>query len=625
MTRGAAVAAVSLAVLLVATMATPALAAAAPPSDASPQVNGSDVESAGPFDIDQLRTGGQQPAAAPPSVRYVGGATTSGAVAVRYRPADPLSNDPVYLESGQTLNTDEIEIYSTVFGEETTGDYELVIAYWQPETRQTENGTAVDVAANQEVQRATVTIEDGYASAPVALNSHYDQNFEATMWLERDGEAVDGARWRFTHASAPASQQVQIETQADAWWYSFRTAILPGIASIIVGLSGAKATLRLAGTGPRYSLTAWGIFSAVLLTSVLGGLYYEVATVVANLDVLMGLSLLPIAYGGGLRMSPPTERIAFVRKELTDAVSLRRGERDKEKADPDAVTDGGEARGSATDSVELGEDGYFDELYEQLAIKTTIPAPDGGRMVPKKGIRPFFARLFASAARLDLSDLRTRVRVEGAATQKVYVDPDEDSVVSHRPASLRRRMPVWHRLPNPADGESLSPITRGLYGLLTVGTLGLPLIGWYAGDAVANVPTVGAFVGLVLLAVESYEATDGVIDFEPAPRHDVTADASLTVLQSEHADAKLLEQYEDIAWKERIKTALEAREIDSRRDRSMIQGVLEDEIGISLKALGLEENAGTDVEASEDEFDFDEAEPESADTDWERRAEGDDD
>ncbi|TKX35284.1 hypothetical protein EXE52_18155, partial [Halorubrum sp. CGM4_25_10-8A] len=143
-------------------------------------------------------------------------------------------------------------------------------------------------------------------------------------------------------------------------------------------------------------------------------------------------------------------------------------------------------------------------------------------------------------------------------SQKVYVDPDEDSAVEHRPARLRRRMPAWHRLPEPDEGEELSPITRGLYGLLTVATLTLPLIGWYAGDAVANTPTVGAGVGLVLLALESYEAVDGAIDFEPAPRHDVTADASLTVLQGEHADAKLLEDYEEIAWSERITTALEA-------------------------------------------------------------------
>ena len=615
MTGRAAVAAVSLAVLLVATMATPALAAVAPPEPAaSSQVNASDVSS-GPFDLNDLRRGGTQPSAAPPSVRYVG--DPDGAVAIRYRPADPLSNQPVYLEGGETLNTDEIQLYSTVFGD-STGDYDLVITYWNEETRQTENGS-VAVAADQEVQRAGVTIEDGYATAPVALNSHYDESVQATMWLERDGDPVNGARWRFEHASAPASQQVQIETQADAWWYSFRTAILPGLASIVIGLSAARATLKRTGRGPGYSLATWGVVSVFGGAIVLAGLYYELAVVIANLDVLMGLSLLPIAYGGGLRMSPPTERIAFVRKELTDAVSLRRGETDKEGADPEAVPDGGKTMSSVTDSVGLGEDGYFDELYEQLAIKTTVRAPDGRRMVPKTGIRPFFARLFAKAARLDLSQLRTRVRVEGSASQKVYVDPDEDSAVEHRPARLRRRMPAWHRLPEPDDGEELSPITRGLYGLLTVATLALPLIGWYAGDAVANTPTVGAGVGLVLLALESYEAVDGAIDFEPAPRHDVTADASLTVLQGEHADAKLLEDYEEIAWSERITTALEAREVDSRRDRTLIRSFLEDEVGLSLDALGLDENAASELDTEETEFAFDDVDPET------HRAEADDD
>ncbi|OYR55524.1 hypothetical protein DJ73_02155 [Halorubrum sp. Ea1] len=618
MSRGAAVAAVCLAVLLVSTMATPALAAVAPTEPGpSTQVNESDVSS-GPFTMDELRRGGTQPSAAPPSVRYVGEPEVDGAIAVRYRPADPLSNDPVYLKGGQTLNTDQIELYSTVFGE-STGDYELVIVYWQSETRQTENGS-VTVAANQEVQRATVTVEDGYANAPVELKSHYDTSVEATAWLERDGDPVDGARWRFSHASAPASQQVQIETQADAWWYALRTAVLPGLASIVVGLSAARATLKRAGRGPGYSLTTWGVFSVFGGVGVLAGLYYEVATVVSNLEVLMGLSLLPIAYGGGLRMSPPTEKIAFERKELTEALSLRRGETEKENAD--VVPDGGSETREPTEPIELGNDGYFDELYEQLAIKTTVRAPDGGRLLPKTGIRPFFARLFAKAARLDLTQLRTRVKVEGDASQKVYVDPDEDDAVTHRPAHLRRRMPVWHRLPEPDEGENLSPITRGLYGLLTVATLAAPLIGWQVGAATLNTPVVGAGIGFVILAVEGYEAVDGSIDFEPAPRHDVTADASLTVMQSEHADAKMLEDYEEVAWSERIRTAMEAREIDSRRDRSMIVDFLESEIGVDLDALGLEDNAATDIENDEtgdSEFAFDETDPAT------RRAEGDDD
>jgi hypothetical protein len=588
MNRGAAVAAVSLAVLVVATTAVgPALAAVAP-ADPARQVNES-VEP-GPFASDDLRRGGTQPSAAPPSVRYVGGDSVEGAVALRYKPADPLSNDPKYLKSGSELNTDEIEVYSTVFGD-ATGEYELVIVYWSPETRQTENGTAVDVAADQEVQRATINIEDGYASAPVALNSHYGESVETTAWLEKNGERVDGARWRFDHASAPASQQVTIDNRADAWWYAVRTAILPGLASIIVGLSAAKATLRRTGRGPGYSLGAWGIITGFGGVAILAGLYYEISTVVANIEVLLGLSLLPVAYGGGLRMSPPTETIAFERKELTDALTLRRGRETGADDSGDVIPDGG---ASATDAVEL--ENYHDELYEDLALLTTVRAPDGGRLLPKTGIRPFFARLFASAAKLDLSALKTRVRVRGDASQKVYVDPEEEDALDHKPAGLRRRMPVWHRLPEPADGERLSSVTRALYGSLTLLTLGAPVIGWYAGAAAANVPTVGAAVGLLVLAVEGVEAVDGRIGFEPAARHDVTADASLTVLQKEHADAKTIEELEEVAWSERSRTALEAREVESRRESSIIQQLAEGELGMDLDALGFDDDLGDDLD-----------------------------
>ena len=102
----------------------------------------------------------------------------------------------------------------------------------------------------------------------------------------------------------------------------------------------------------------------------------------------------------------------------------------------------------------------------------------------------------------------------------------------------------------------------------------------------------------------------------------MTADASLTVMQSEHADAKLLEDYEEVAWTERIKTALEARDIDSRRDRSMIQSFLEKEIGVGLDALGLDDNAATDIESDDSEetgVALDETTPAT------RPAEGDDD
>jgi len=592
--RNAAVAAASLAVLVALVAlgaAMPAQATAGP--TAQPQMDSDqvDFDPPGPFGIEELRTGGDQPQEAPPSVRYVGGSgSVAGAMSIQYRPASPLENDPIFLgEQGTTLNTDTIQLYSTVFGDEGTGEYEAVIVYWQEEQK-TINGSTVSYAGDQEVQRVTVDVEDGYARAPIELNSHYNNTHEATMWLEQDGDRVDGVRWRFEHASAATTQQVEINTQADAWWYAFRTAILPGVASIILGLSAARATLRRTGRGPGYSLSVWAFVSGVGLLSALAGLYYEISVVVANLDILMGLSLLPVAYGGGLRMSPPTEKIAFERKELSEALSLRRGE---SEPDSEAVTDGGES--SMTDQITLDEDGYFDELYEDLVLLTTVRAPDGGRLLPARGIRPFFARLFSSAAKLDLSDLRTRVRVNGSASQKVYVDPEGETAVDHKPAHLRRRMPVWHRLPETEDGESLTGLTRGLYGALTVGALALPYIGWRAGEALLNAPTVGALVGVVLLAVESYEAVDGSISFDPAPRHDITADASLTVMQSEHSDAKTLEEYEEIAWSERTRTALEAREVDTRRDRSVARKFLESELNMDLGDTDVDENAGSET------------------------------
>ena len=597
MNRGAAVAAVSLAVLLVVTTATPALAAVAPTNEATPpQVNESEVDSPGPFEIDELRSGGTQPSAAPPSVRYVGGQTPGGAVAIRYVPADPLSNDPVYLEGGQTLNVDEIRLYSTVFGEDVTGEYEAVIVYWKEETRRTENGTAYQVAANQEVQRATVGVESGYASAPIALNSHYKGSYQATMWLERDGEVVDGARWKFDHASAAASQQVQIDNQADAWFYAFRVAILPGVASIVVGLSGAKATQKAAGKGPGYSLTSWGLFSAFGLLAAVGGLYYEISAVVANFELLIGLALLPIAYGGGLRMSPPTEIIAFERKVLTDALSLRRGETESEASE--AVTDGGNAAATG-DGIGISREGYHDELYEEETMKTTVRTPEGDRLVPKQGIRPFFARLFASAAKLDLTDLKTKVKLEGTASEKVYVDPSEEKAVNHSPAHLRKRMPVWHRLPERDDGEPVSPLTRGLYGILTLATLALPYIGWEIGAATMNTPTVGAGVGVLLLAVESYEAVDGSISFTPAPRHDISADASLTVLQREHADGRTLEDTQEELWQERVRTTEEVQEHERRRDDTMAKRNAEATIGFEADDDREEDDNWQDPELEE--------------------------
>ncbi|RLM53736.1 hypothetical protein DVK02_12900 [Halobellus sp. Atlit-31R] len=545
---------------------------------------GAQSDSGGPFDREALVETGVHDSDAPPSVRQLGDPVRGG-IAIRHVPASPLQTEWQYVEPAQTIKTDRIQLYSTAYGS-ATGDYQLVAVQWRDETRsvESENGTRrVPVAADQTVQRVDVEIEDGYATTEVNLASSYNETKEVTMWLERDGDRVDGATWRFRHTSVAAGEAVDIDTRADAWWYAGRTAILPGVAGIIAGLSLARGVLKKAGRGPGYSLGLWLIIGTIGLTVGLGGLYYEIASLIAHFDIVMGLSLGVVAFGGGMRMHAPVEKIGFERQILTDGVSLRRSD----DVDVDVAADGGTAEGGTL--VEIPEEGYFDELYEDLPILPTVRAEDGLRRVPMTGIRPFFARLFADPAKLNLDSLQTRIKVaSGAIAEKIYVDPESEPAVEHKPARLKRRMPVWHRLAD-RDAGDVSTTETVLYGALTLAAFALPAIGYYVGDALAQAPIIGATVGLVGLVVESYTAVDGSLHFEPAPRHFLSANASLTVLQSEHADAKTLEEFEEIIWDERTSTALETRELESRRDKSISQDLNERALGMDLDVLSSDE------------------------------------
>ena len=113
MNRGAEVAAVSLAILLVATMATPALAAVASPGDTSPQVNGSAVSGSGAFDIEELRRGGVHPGGgAATSTRELGDPVMGG-VMVQYQPISPIQNSYSQLWHGAELRFIEGDVPET--------------------------------------------------------------------------------------------------------------------------------------------------------------------------------------------------------------------------------------------------------------------------------------------------------------------------------------------------------------------------------------------------------------------------------------------------------------------------------------------------------------------------------
>lgn len=268
------------------------------------------------------------------------------------------------------------------------------------------------------------------------------------------------------------------------------------------------------------------------------------------------------------------EYLAEVQQSFNSAESEAQAE---ENVEPDD--------GAEQSVIEIPEDSYHDELYEDQATVETIRGEDG-RHIVKKGIGPFFARLFADGAKLDLSAIRTRVRVsEGGVSEKVFTDPESDNV-QHTPARLKRRWPVWHRLPDLEEGEEHDLGTKAFYGVLSLVVLALPYIGWELATQSLNAGLIGAAAGALVLAVESYGAVDGKIEFEPAPRHFVSADASLTVYQNEYSDGKMLEDFEEMMWQERTKTGLEARGIEKRRDGTMTQILNESALGISADVLG---------------------------------------
>lgn len=251
------------------------------------------------------------------------------------------------------------------------------------------------------------------------------------------------------------------------------------------------------------------------------------------------------------------------------------------------------------EEVGLSEDGYRDVLYEDAETVEVIRGEDGYHVV-KKGIRPFFARLFADGAKLDLSGIKTDVEVrKGGLSQKIFTDPDSENL-RHKPARIKRRMPVWHRLPDLDDGEEHDTATKVLYGVLTLLVLALPFIGGDMAGSSVNAPLIGMGLGALILTLESYGAVDGEIQFEPAPRHFVNADASLTIYQNEYADAKTLEKFEEIAWNERTKTGMEARSIEKRRDDTMTQILNESALGIGADVLGDPTNADGDEIDEED-------------------------
>jgi hypothetical protein len=484
----------------------------------------------GPFDHDQLRQGGTQDPDAPDSARMLGD-PVRGSAAFRYNPVSPLKNEKQFLESGQLVETDTLEFYSTAFGE-ASGEYTLVVVYWNDASK-TVNGTQIDYAADQTVQRITLDVESGYATQNIQLRSHFDSSKQVTAWLERDGDRVQGARWRFQHRSNPltASPAYPIDSQGDIWRWAAINIFIPGIPGILIGRRGASHVLDRTIVGPQKGVVWWGfVLGAISLVAAAIGTW-QTAAVLARAPYVAGLFVTVFAFFAFLGFrDQEVETAEFCKKDL------------------ETVT------GVSGDESKRARSEYIKHV--------DIIRRDGNIYAPAPGLRPFFARYWATAAAVDESDLKTVNNTEGDVSKKYELDPAIDNAYSRLPARLSFSPQVTiDEQPDPLfeadedDGETLSTpyhvvnAIAGGFQRLNLRYLGPAIIGglvvYYGVLAWISVPSIAAGAALLPAIIGGYEAKDGQLAIYEAPYHFSEARAVLADERAQYTEAKTFEALQE--------------------------------------------------------------------------------
>jgi hypothetical protein len=531
--------------------------AGTPTPDPEPRgESGEDTDESG-LTLSDLREGGTALAgAAPDGARKL----DNGAVAITYYPASPLESSRTFLGSGTTLNTNDVSVYSTRFGETVDErDVTLHIAYYEvgEQRTQTESGTTTEtVAQNVSVQKVDMSLANGYQMNNVSLVPHYDKSVQLTMWLtDRDGDPIEGARWAgITQRSDPAGQSAGINDKGDLWNFIAFNVFGVGVIGLLGGFGGGKHVLNRIGRGPDLGLATYGI-ALVVLAFIIGGFAYIYATtILANIPIVWGVLIGLIGFIGFIEVGGPKSRnFLFEQDVLTDATS------------PTA------------------ED-VKDSVYQNARSVKGIRREDGSIGLPADGIRPAIARYFAEPATLDELDLSTHIDMNGGFDQKFIADPDSGDVLVHKPARLKWNPTLVH----PTDGETPSGfaavtdlIERTNWAFI-IGSIAFLGGGWVAADALLNFPYLGVAVGALGVWALGTEARDGHAAFEPAPIHYRSAKATVQNLAVEYDDAKTIEEAEKERWKAEATTASEIQARQERQDKTVSQRLAEESAGIEI-------------------------------------------
>ncbi|WP_238378379.1 hypothetical protein [Haloarcula rubripromontorii] len=568
----AAVAAVSVAVVLVAVTVAGAFAmpASAAVADGHYQASNETTEGGnwtapGPFGIDELRTGGKQISSGgsqgpPESTRML----PTGGVVLKYLPLNPAQSSYQPLGRNQALKTDYLLAYTSAFGE-SVGDYEFVVVFWQERSTEV-NGTQQTYAANQTVQRIGFEADNGYSASKLQLQSHFDKQWQATAWLEKDGERVEGARWRFAHQTNPltASPAYPTNSKGDLWRWGTLNLIIPAICGIMFSGASAKHVLSRTIVGTLKGVSYWAGVVVVLIgiAAILGT--WQTSIILANapiaVGILIGLLALPVMLS--IRDSDLSKAGFFQRKLRQGAISPSGEETVGTRRVPNKIK-----------SVYR----HGEQLY-----------------APVSGLRPMLARYWADPARIPTEDWKSYDSGEGDLDQLFEIDPESEKVVRHKPARLKFAPSLTKEVadedltdPPEADGIAALPaaisatvsnwVTRRNWRFIGIA------LGGGAAVYLSTVATLGSSIiglGLATLPalIEGHEARDGTLEVDWGPSHWNDVQAQVQTERHEYEERQtfdqVLEAVTELEWSEHEK----GQQIVDRV-RTEIQKALDDEHG----------------------------------------------
>jgi hypothetical protein len=559
--------------LLVGSLA--AVTAAAPAKQATPTNNSTATpsptptpapttgEDAGNWTLAELRQQGTQPASAPSSVRLLDDG--AGAVSLRYQPARPLGEGGYqFLSRGQRLETNRIQVYSTVFGE-SDADWSFVVVSWQPATRQVETDDGVTTqryAANVTETRYQVGVGP-YQTANVTLPGHYDASWELTMVLERNGEPV--ARWRASHRSNPLTQPApDTDSTGDLVAFGMVNFFLPAVVGVPLARWRARKDLEDIVVGPQKSTLWWVGAIGVGLLAAASVLFYQFAVLLTALPALAGAAIAAVTYLGMLSLrDADTEVVEFDQRDIEDVADVT-----------------GDDRPAAT--------------MADKRLKTAYRR-DNRLYLPDTGWLATIARKWADPAYLDLTAFESTTETTGDVDMEFSADPLADAALEVQPARLafapelvreataEERDAVAESIAEGYDTHWTLGTIRGWtapaglllkrvnWRLLAIAGAGLAL-GWAGGSAL-GIPYFGAALGAIPGLAAATRARDGTATFWPAPKHATDARAIMSVDGAEYEQARTFEELEEQLADQDLTGLEKGRQLVDAYRRELTEGI----------------------------------------------------